>query len=40
MWEFEFGNWKLSSKIGKLEFQKLKTGFGNQNFEELSKNEI
>ena len=40
MWEFEFGNWKLSSKIGKLEFQKLKIGFGNQNFEELSKNEI
>ena len=27
------GNWKLSSKIGEMEFQR--TTFGNQKFEEL-----
>ena len=37
MWELEFWNWKLSSEIGKLEFQKLRTKFRNRNFEELSK---
>ena len=32
-WNFGIG--KLSSKIGNLEFQKLRTKFGNRNFEEL-----
>ena len=35
---WNIGNWKLSSEIGKLEFQITK--FGNQNFEELFKNGI
>ena len=35
-WNIE--NWKLSSEIGKLEFQIPK--FGNWNFEELFKDEI
>ena len=35
---WNIGNWKLSSEIGKLEFQITK--FGNRNFEELFKDEI
>ena len=35
-WNIE--NWKLSSEIGKLEFQITK--FGNRNFEELFKDGI
>ena len=35
-WNIE--NWKLSSEIGKLEFQRTK--FGNQKFEELCKDGI
>ena len=35
-----FGNWKLNSEIGKLEFWKLGIKFGNQNFEELFQNGI
>ena len=35
---WNIGNWKLSSKIGKLEFQRSK--FGNQNFEKLFKDGI
>ena len=35
---WNIGNWKLSSEIGKLEFQRTK--FENQNFEELFKDQI
>ena len=35
---YNIGNWKLSSGIGKLEFQIIK--FENRNFEELFKCEI
>ena len=35
---YNIGNWKLSSGIGKLEFQRTK--FGNQNFEKLFKDGI
>ena len=35
---WNIGNWKLSSEIGKLEFQITK--FGNWNFEELFKDGI
>ena len=35
-----FGNWKLNSKIEKLEFHKLGIKFGNRNFEELFKDRI
>ena len=38
MRQLEYGNWKLSSEIGKSEFQITK--FGNQNFEELFKDGI
>ena len=37
---WNFGNWKLSSAIRKLEFQKLRTKIGNWNFEELFKDRI
>ena len=37
---WNFGNWKLNSEIGKLEFLKLRIKFGNRNFEELFKNGI
>ena len=36
---WNFRNWKLNSKMGKLESQKLGIEFGNQNFEELFKDE-
>ena len=37
---WNFGNWKSNSQIRKLEFRKLRVKFGNQNFEELFKDEI
>ena len=37
---WNFGNWKANSEIGKLEFRKLGVKFGNQNFEELFKDGI
>ena len=37
---WNFGNWKSNSEIGKLEFRKLWIKFRNWNFEELFKNGI